>query len=190
MVAADYMLAVSFETWDRTDHRTGRDDNVLRLDRLLLAFSVSDFNFSGQSEFAGSFEYRDFVFLHQVFNAFGILQYDFVFAFLNVGKGELNSRRLHAEVSCVLHLFVDVGGHQHLLRGNAATQSAGATEACIFLNNGGFQTELPGANGGYVTAGTAADNRYIKLFVGQFIEVPLVICGDAQPHHGSGARRD
>jgi hypothetical protein len=35
---------------------------------------------------------------------------------------------------------------------------------------------LTGANGGDITAWTAADNRYVKLFVSQFIGVPLVIC--------------
>src|SRR5688500_12066748 len=98
-----------------------------------------------------------------------VFQHHLVFSLLHVGEGELNSRRLHTEIGGVLHLFVDVGRHQHLLRGNTSAKRARSSETVIFFDDCCFQTQLPGANGGYISAWSTADNRYIKLFIGQFV---------------------
>jgi hypothetical protein len=74
----------------------------------------------------------------------------------------------------MLHLFVDVGRHQHLLGGDATAKRAGSAQAGVFLNNRGLQTQLPGANCGHISAWSTTDNRDIKLFVSQFSKVPLV----------------
>ena len=68
-----------------------------------------------------------FAVMDQVFNALCVLHYDFIFAFLYVGKCEPNSRRLHAKVGGVLHLLVDMRRHQQLLGRDASAQSTGAT---------------------------------------------------------------
>ena len=46
--------------------------------------------FPGKREFSGAFENRHLVFLHQVFDTLGVLQHHFVFAFLHIGKSQLN----------------------------------------------------------------------------------------------------
>ena len=58
---------------------------------------------------------------------------------------------------------------------NADTMLAGAgtAEPFIFLDNCDFQAQLPRANRGHIAARTAADYRYIELFVSQFGKSPL-----------------
>ncbi len=174
MIAVHNVYAVGFEAGNRTDNRTGGDNDVFGFERLFLAFSISDFNFAGQREFAGAFEDSDLVFLHQILDALRVFQHHLVFSLLHVGKSELNPGRLDAKISGMLHLFVNMRGHQHLLGGNAATQRTRASKPVIFLDYGSLKAQLAGANGGHVTTRPTADNRYIKLFVSQFSRFPLV----------------
>ena len=57
---------------------------------------------------------------------------------------------------------------QQLFGRDATAQGAGAAEPFVFLDNCDFQAQLPGANRGHIAARTAADYRYIELFVSQF----------------------
>src|ERR1041385_3245515 len=74
----------------------------------------------------------------------------------------------------MLHLFVYVRRHQHLLGRNAATQRTRAAKPVVFLDYGSLQTQLSGTDGRYITTRPTADNRYVKLFVSQFFRFPLV----------------
>src|SRR5215510_3810128 len=67
----------------------------------------------------------------------------------------------------MLHLFEDVRGHEHLLCGNASSQGASPAEPAVFFYNGCLKTELTGSDGSDIAAGSAADNGYVELFVGQ-----------------------
>ena len=66
---------------------------------------------------------------------FSSLPYLFVFAH---SQSELDAGSFDTEVSSMLHLFIDVCRHEHLLGGNAAAQGAGTAEAFVFLNNRAF----------------------------------------------------
>src|SRR6185503_7480903 len=130
------------------------------------------------------------VFLHQVVDAFGVFQNDFVFSLLNIGKRQLNTRSLHTKISRVLHLFVDVGRHQHLLGRNTASQSTSAAQPVILLDDRGLQSQLPCSDGGYIPTWTTADNYHIKLFsqFSKFLPMSDTLCSthfilwrDAQP---------
>jgi len=85
----------------------------------------------------------------------------------------LDRGSLHSKIRCVLHLFVNMRGLKELLRRNAAAQSARAAEPLVFLDNRDLQTQLSGANCRDIAARTAANHRYIELFVSQFWKIPL-----------------
>jgi hypothetical protein len=50
------------------------------------------------------------------------------------------------------------GGVEEGLGGDAADAEAGAAEAVFFVDAGGFEAELGGADGGDVSAGASADD--------------------------------
>ena len=132
VVAVDDALAVGLKSWDGPDDRAGRDDDVLSLDGLGLAVGAGDFYSAGEGEAAHAAEDRHLVLLHQVGDAGRVLGDDLVLALLHVGEGELDFGRLHAELLRVLHLLVDVSGHQQLLRRDAPAQAAGAAQTLSF----------------------------------------------------------
>ena len=167
MIAVDDVFAVSFKSGDGPHHGTGGNDDAFGLDGLFGSVFAGDFDLAGQRQPAGAFEDGALVFLHQELDAFRVLHHDFVFALLHVGKSQLNARRLHAKISRVLHLFVHMCRLQQLLCRDATAQGARAAQAFVFLDNRYFQTQLSGANRGHIAARTAADDRYIKLFVCQ-----------------------
>ncbi len=66
-----------------------------------------------------------------------------------------------SEIAPVLRVLRDlerVGMLEQRLGRNAAPQQAGAAERLLLLDHGGLQTELRGANGGDVSAGSRADD--------------------------------
>ena len=65
----------------------------------------------------------------------------------------------------VLELVEQVGGVEQGLGRDAAAVQAGAAEEGILLDDGGLETELAGADGGDVAAGTGAENRDVEDFV-------------------------
>lgn len=79
----------------------------------------------------------------------------------------------------MLHLFVNMRRHQKLLRRDAAAQRARPTQPFVLLNDRDLQTQLSGAHGRDIAARSAADNRYIELFVSQFEPLIKVMSDDS-----------
>jgi hypothetical protein len=89
---------------------------------------------------------------------------------LHVGEGQLNPGSLHTEISGVLHLLVNVGRHQHLLRGDTTAQGARAAKARVFFNHRRLKAQLARAYRRHIAARPTTNNRYVKLFVSQCVE--------------------
>jgi hypothetical protein len=71
------------------------------------------------------------------------------------------SQALDAVVFRMLEVVVDLRVEEERLGRNAADVKAGASQLRFFLNHGGFETILPGANGGRISGGPSADDGYV-----------------------------
>jgi hypothetical protein len=69
----------------------------------------------------------------------------------------------------VLHLLVDVRGHEKRLRGDAAAQRTGAAQPLVLFDDGYFKPKLRASDGGHIAARPAPYNRDIKLFRCQIV---------------------
>jgi hypothetical protein len=168
VVRVDDPLAVRLEARNRAHDGARGDDDVARVDGLLLPVLAFDDNFAGQSEPARALERRDLVLLHQELYALRVLRHDLVLALLHVGEGELHAGDLHAEVrEPVLRLLVVVRRHQQLFRRDAAAQGARPAQALVLLHERDLEAELRAADRRHVPAGSAADNRHVELFSSQ-----------------------
>ncbi len=68
----------------------------------------------------------------------------------------------------VFHVVIDFGVEKQGLSRDAADVKAGSAEVRVFLDEGGLQPELSGANGGGVSGRAAADDGYVVESVSQF----------------------
>ena len=92
--------------------------------------------------------------LEQHLDALGVLVDDAVLAILDLGIIQARVLAVDAFLLRVDEALPDVGGLQQALGGDAAHQQAGAAELGLLLDERGLQTELAGANGSGVAAGT------------------------------------
>src|SRR5581483_2150142 len=129
-----------------------------------LALRVGDGHAAFALEAAQPFEDGDLVLLHQEVHAFGELVDNAILALHHFVKMELETFDADAKFSRVADQIVNVRGVQQLFGGNTATQQTSAAEVFIFFDNGGFQTNLGGADGGDVTARPRANHCDIKFF--------------------------
>jgi hypothetical protein len=120
-------------------------------------FDGEDTVLGGAGEFAVAFHGLDFIFLHQEFEALGVLGDDFCFAFLDGGPVEFAGvDALDAEFFRVFQVIPEFGIEQQRLGRDAADVQAGAAEESVFFNEGGLQAVLAGANRGGVSGRSAA----------------------------------
>ena len=113
----------------------------------------------GPRQLAVAFHRVDLIFLHQEFEAFGMLGHDFRLAILN--RGPVQLARVHsfdAKLLSVFEMVPEFGIEQQCLGWNAAHVQAGAAEKSVFFDERGFQAVLAGADGGGVPGGSAADD--------------------------------
>ena len=90
VIAVYNLLAVCFKAGNWPHDGTGGDDDVFGLKCLLFSFDVGDFHLARQRELARALKDGDLVLLHQILDALRVLQHDFIFSLLHVGKGQLN----------------------------------------------------------------------------------------------------
>ena len=79
------------------------------------------------------------------------------------GQFSCDAGDFDAELLRALARFVDFGVMQQDFGGNAADVQAGAAEKAVLFDDQCLQAPLRGADGGYIAAGPAADNRQIVL---------------------------
>ena len=136
---------------------------------LIDGLAVLAFDFDGVNaalgragELAVALDHGHLVLLHQELQALGVLVDDALLALLDgapvqLGAGDV----LDAEGGAVFHVVIDFGIEKQGLSRDAADVQAGAAEVRVFLDEGGLQAKLPGADGRSVPGGPATDDGYI-----------------------------
>src|SRR4029453_16925943 len=130
-----------------------------------LTFRRFNRNFPGRSNRADPLKSRDLVCLHQSADAAGKRFHHLVFPLLHLWKIDLHAIDHDAVFGGFLfceHDMVALSGHAFAW--DAAHMQASSAEFLVFLDNGGFQTELPGADRSDVAARSGTDNYNIKFF--------------------------
>ena len=124
-------------------------------------------------------DHVDLVFAHQKIESLGVLGDDFVLARLDSRPVQLCAfDAFNAKLLSFLDVVIDFGVKEQRLGWNAAHVQAGAAKLVVLLNEGHFEPILAAADGGSVSARTAADDRYIVDCVWQF-KLPC-LCEDGQ----------
>ena len=144
--------------------------------RLHLATCCSSFDLDcvyavlGRAgEFAVALDDGDLVLLHQELQSLGVLVDDPLLALLDRSPVQSDAGSvLHAKLGAFLHVVVDFRVEQQGLGRNTADVQAGSAQLVVFLDKGGLQAELAGANGGGVSSRAAADDGYVINGVRQF----------------------
>src|SRR5271166_576599 len=157
---------VGCESGKHARHRSGREDHVLGADgglaTLALDFDGVDAVLGRTGELAVALDYGDFILLHQERQALGMLVDDTLFSLLDAGPVEGDSGGVFkAEGRAIFHVVKDFGVKQQGLGGDAAHVQAGASQVGVFLDEGGLEAQLPGADGRSVPSGPATDDGYI-----------------------------
>ena len=102
------------------------------------------------------------VLLHQELETLGVLVHDALFALLDGAPVQGDAGGVfEAEGGAVFHVVVDFGVEKQGLSGDAADVQAGSAEVGVFLDEGGLQPKLSGANGRGVSSRPAADDGYV-----------------------------
>ena len=87
---------------------------------------------------------------------------DALFALLDRAPVQRDAGRvLQSEFHAFLHVVEDFRVEQQGLGRNATDMQTGATQVRIFLDQGGLQSKLPGANGRGVSRRSTADDGYV-----------------------------
>ena len=165
-VARNDASAIDLDAGNAPRRRTGRDDDLpARAQRLPVAFEDVDAAVAGQPRRA--FDPVDPVLLEQELDAFGQTGDDAIFPRLHLRHVDRDARRAGARRSVadrdapvfrVLHDLQRMRMLEQRLGRNAAHQQARAAERFLFFDDGRFQTELRGANGGDVAARPRTDD--------------------------------
>ena len=167
LVAVDHPLAVVFEEGQLDRHAAGGEEDVLRLERFLRAALVGDLDRVGVDQFAEALHDLDLVFLHQVGDAAGELAHDFDLALHHRAEIDLDVAGDDAVRGETFPREMEILGRgEERLARDAADVEAGAAERLVLLHDGGLEAELRGANGGDVTAGTAANDDELIIKIG------------------------
>ena len=137
---------------------------ALTVDLPFFAFDLDgvDAALGRAGELAVALDDGHLVLLHQELQALGVLVDDALLALLDGAPVQRDAGGvLHAEGGAILHVVEDFGVEQQGLGRDAADVQAGAAQVGVFLDQGGLQAELAGANGRGVSGGTAADDGYV-----------------------------
>ena len=139
----------------------------LRFKALLRAALVRDFDRVGIDQLSESLHHLDLVFLHQVGDATGQLADDLALPLHHGGEIDLDFAGDQAVGGKAFPREMQVlRGSEKSLAGNATHVEAGAAKRLIFLYNGRLEAQLGGADGGDITAGTAANDNKLVIEIG------------------------
>ena len=160
-------VRVRFHAGQHAGVGAGGDDHVLGLDNFLLPVGCFDRNgvnslFRRAGELAIALDDGDLVLAHEEVETLHMLGDDPVLAIQNGLPVE--SDRAHAfdaVLGGVLEVVIDLGVEEQGLGGNAAHVQAGASQLLFPLDQRDLQPVLPGADGGGISAGSAADDDYV-----------------------------
>src|ERR1035441_10041519 len=158
-------LHVRLQAGQHAGRRTGAKYDVLGLDRLQFAAfhrNRVDAVLRRAGQFAICADHVHLVLLHQEHQALGMFVHDALLALLDRAPVQRDTSRVfqakfHAFLDVVENLCVEQQG----LGRNATDMQAGAAQVGIFLDEGGLQPKLPGANRRSVSRGPAADDGYV-----------------------------
>src|SRR6516225_609801 len=139
--------------------RAGGDDDRLALDGLALAVGGLHLDLARRDDAAGAVEGVDLVLFEQEGDAFDVAVDALVLEFHHGGKIELRLADLDAHlIEQMAGLFVELGGVQQRLRGNAADIEASTAEGFVLFDHRDLHAELRRADGADIAAGAGADH--------------------------------
>ena len=121
-----------------------------------------DVDAPGSGEAAAAADRRDRVLLEEVLDALGVGEDDLVFVFVEGGEVELGVRDGDAEGGGGARAVQHFRGLQQRLGGDATDVQAGAAGERVFLDHGGLEAQLGGADGSDVATGPAADDGEVE----------------------------
>jgi len=162
---ADDLFAVLGQVGQHAAAGSRRDDDVLGLDHLLAAVLCGDLNLAAGQELAIAHDDVDLVLLHQELHPLGHAVGNATGTVDHATEIDLGLGHLDAVILGVLDVFEHVGALEQRLGGDASPIQADAAQGFTF-DDGGLQTELGGADGGYITTGAAAEYHDIVLHAG------------------------
>ena len=160
------LLAIRLKTRDRPHDGAGRDDDVLRLDRLFLAVRKRDLDLSFAQDLAETVKDRNLILLHQIGHAGRVFRNNVGFVLLDARPVVLEAFYLQAEILKMRSLVIEMGRvQQRLCRDTSAQAARSAKPRVLFLfDDRDLQTQLPRSNRRYIAAGPRTDDSYVKLF--------------------------
>ena len=163
--AADDGFAVELRKRQLYRHAARRDDDVFGFDFLCLAGRRFDGDLAGRGDRSETLERRHLVRFHQRADAAVHRFHDLVLALKHLREIDRNVVDHDAMFGRFLFCEHDVvaRGEQRLAR-NAADVETGAAEILFLFDNRGLESELAGADGGYITARTGANDDNVKFF--------------------------
>ena len=164
-IARNDPRAIDLDPRDAPRRRSGRDDDFLsRSQGLGVAFE--HINSALAREACGAFDPVDLVLLEQELDPFCQAGDDAILALLHLRHVDGDRRFADGDAPLlrVLHNLERVRMLEERLGGNASPKQAGAAQGLLFLDDGDFEAELGGADGGHVSAGTGADDHDV-IFV-------------------------
>ena len=139
--------------------RAGGDDDGLGLQRLRLAVGVGHLDFTRRGDAAGAVKRVDLVLLEQKRDALDVAVDVLLLVLEQRGKIDARLADLDAHLrKTVAGFLIELRGVQHRFRRDAADVEAGAAEGGAFLDDGGFQPELRGADGADIAAGAGTND--------------------------------
>jgi len=182
-------LLVDLDAWQRGHFRAGGDDDGLGGQSTLLAALVGDFHLSGSGDLAGTDHIGDLVLLEEELDTLGVVRDNLGLAGHHGGQIQFDLTDLDAMFGEVMTGgLVVVRRMQQRLGRNAADVQAGAAQGAALFNAGDLQAQLSSADGGDITAGTAADDDHIKRILAHGSPTNLFITTEKNgPSPGGGA---
>ena len=164
LVAGDDARVIDLDARHAARRRAGRDDDLLRLERLLVA--LEDFHLARPASRAVPLIQSILFFLNRnstpLVSPSTILSLRVCTCFMSMAGVPVGNR--HAPLLRVLNHLQRVGVLEQRLGGNAAPDQTGAAERLLLLDDGDLLPKLRRANRGDVSAGAGADHDDIVRF--------------------------
>jgi hypothetical protein len=160
-ITGDDPLVIDLDARHAARCRSGGDDDLARLERLL--FPVGDLDRAAAGEPGRPLDPGDLVLLEQELDALREPAHDLVLACVHLRHVD-RWRAIRNDNSPLLRVLNDLQGMGMLeqrLGWNATPDQTGATEDLLFLDNGDRLTELSGPDGRDVAASSGADHHDI-----------------------------
>ena len=148
-------------------HRAHRQDDVLRAAGAAAAALGGDLDDALAGDLPKPVMRSTLFFLKRNSMPFRVRVDDALLAVWTTFQSRVDVADGDAELFRLLDLRPDVGVFEERLRGDAAAVEACTAEERILLDDGHFHAELAGADAGYITARTAADDDHVVLLFSQ-----------------------